>query len=354
MRADLALVGFGHVGRRFAALLGERRARLLDEYDLDCRVVGIATARHGAAFAADGIDLPRAIRAVEDAAGDGLAAIAAPAAAAATPAEIIAALSRSSAPLRVMVETTTLSIADGQPAIAHVDAALDAGCHAITANKGPAAFAYCRLRDKARAAGLSFLFEGAVMDGIPVFNLARETMPAVTVTGFRGVVNSTTNHILSALEDGGQFAPALARMQADGIAEADPSLDVEGWDAAAKTAALANVLLDAGITPHEVARRGIGPGTAALAQAARAQGQRLRLVAAARRTESGGIEASVQPAALPADDLLAGLRGTANALVLHTDLLGDVAIHQSGGGLVMTAYALLSDLLTIRRRAAGR
>jgi homoserine dehydrogenase len=351
MRADLALVGFGNVGRRFAALLAEQRPHLLDAYDLDCRVVGIATARHGAACAPDGIDLPRAVRAVEDAAGGGLAS-AAGHAAVTTPADVIAALSRSSASLRVVVETTTLSIADGQPAIAHMDASLDAGCHAITANKGPAAFAYARLRDKARAAGLSFLFEGAVMDGIPIFNLARETMPAVTVTGFRGVLNSTTNHILSALEDGEAFAPALARMQAAGIAEADPSLDVDGWDAAAKTAALANVLMDAGITPHAVARTGIGPGTAAAAQAALAQGARLRLVASAARTAAGVVEASVRPTALPAGDLLAGLRGTANALVLHTDLLGDLAIHQLGGGLGMTAYALLSDLLTIRRRAS--
>ena len=112
---------------------------------------------------------------------------------------------------------------------------------------------------------MSFLFEGAVMDGIPVFNLVRETMPAVRIEGFRGVVNSTTNHILTALEDGEEFAPALAHMQAEGIAEADPSLDVDGWDAAAKAAALANVLLDARITPRDVDRTGIGPDTAAWA-----------------------------------------------------------------------------------------
>jgi len=219
----------------------------------------------------------------------------------------------------------------------------------VTANKGPVAFAYRRLRDRAAAAGVAFLFEGAVMDGVPVFNLVRETMPAVTVLGFRGVVNSTTNHILTALEDGEAFAPALARMQAEGIAEADASLDVDGWDAAAKAAALANVLMNAELTPHLVDRTGIGPETAAQAREALQRGARIRLVASGRRDGSGRVVATVRPEELPPEDLLSGLRGTANALILHTDLLGDVAIHQPGGGLTATAYALLSDLITIRR-----
>lgn len=346
MRADLALVGFGHVGRRFAELLSERRPALLDAYDLDCRIVGIATRRHGAVWSRTGVDVDAAAAAIRE--GRLLASI--EQARTSGAARIIRELSDSDAPLRVMVETTTLSIADGQPAIAHIEAAIDRRCHAITANKGPVAFAYSRLRDRARDAGVSFLFEGAVMDGVPVFNLARETMPALTFLGFTGVVNSTTNHILSALEDGDELAPALARMQTEGIAEADPSLDIDGWDAAAKTAALANVLLGGTLTPHSVARSGLTPDCAVRARQARERGERLRLVASARRDDRGGVAASVRLTELAAGDLLAGLRGTANALILHTDLLGDVAIHQLGGNVTMTAYALLSDLITIRRR----
>jgi len=191
-------------------------------------------------------------------------------------------LRASTADLRVVVETTTLDIAAGQPAIDHVRAAISAGCHVVTANKGPAAFAYAPLHAEAERAGVSFLFEGAVMDGVPIFNLVRETLPAVNVLGFRGVVNATTNHILSALEDGEAFGPALARMQALGIAEADPSLDVDGWDAAAKTAALANVLMDARITPQTVERTGLTEASGAAALSAVERGKRLRLVAAAR------------------------------------------------------------------------
>jgi homoserine dehydrogenase len=342
MRADLALIGFGNVGRRFARLLGERRDWLSLDYDLDCRIVSIATRRRGSIVNGAGVDaveladtLDRDAGAALGDAGDSFAAI--------------GALSQSQADLKIVVETTLLDIAAGQPSIDHVRAGLQSGCHVVTANKGPVAFAYEELSALAADRGVSFLFEGAVMDGVPIFNLVRETLPAVEIRGFRGVINSTTNHILTALEDGESFDSALARMQADGIAEADASLDVDGWDAAAKTSALANVLLRARTTPQAVDREGIGHGTARLAMAARARGARIRLVASARRT-AAGLVASVRPLELPDTDLLAGLRGMANALIFETDLLGEIAISQLGGGLTMTAYALLTDLVTIRRR----
>jgi homoserine dehydrogenase len=193
-----------------------------------------------------------------------------------------------------------------------------------------------------------------VMDGVPLFNLVRETLTAVRVIGFRGVVNSTTNYILTAMEQGQPFAVALAEMQARGIAEADPTLDIDGWDAAAKTAALANVLLEAGISPPAVHRIGITESDAARARQARANGQRLKLVASAARDRSGKVSASAKPMALPATDLLAGLEGKANALILQTDLLGEIAICQLEGSLTHTAYALLSDLVTIARQPARR
>jgi homoserine dehydrogenase len=331
MRVDLALVGFGNVGRRFARLLEEQGPELLAEHDLDPRIIGIVTRNHGGIFRADGIDGRTAARLVEDGGRlDDLSDL----------------TKRSDAAARAVIETTTLDIGAGRPAIDHVEAALASGCHVITANKGPAAFAYDALRAKAESAGLSFLFEGAVMDGIPIFNLVRETLPNVKIVGFRGVVNSTTNHILTALEQGEAFEPALARMQAEGIAEADASLDIDGWDAAAKAAALANVLMDATITPYDVRRTGIGPACGPRAIAARAAGRRLKLLAHGKRGEVPVVE----PMEVPADDLLGGLRGTANALLLKTDLLDEIAICQMGGGLVHTAYALLSDLVTVRRR----
>ena len=346
MRADLALVGFGNVGRRFARLIEERRDWLSLDYDLECRVIGIATRRHGAISRESGLDAAALAVAIangrptlDDSSGE----------AAADVFDVIRRLAQSDAPLKVVIETSTLDIAAGQPAIDHVRAALQAGCHVVTANKGPAAFAYEELSALALDRDRLFLFEGAVMDGVPIFNLVRETLPAVEIVGFRGVINSTTNHILSALEDGESFDAALDRMQSEGIAEADPSLDLDGWDAAAKTAALANVLMRARMTPQAVDREGIGPSTARAAMAAKARGGRVRLVASARQGP-GGVTTSVRPVELPDTDLLAGLRGVANAIVLQTDLLGEIAICQLSGGLTQTAYALLSDLITIRRR----
>jgi homoserine dehydrogenase len=347
MRVDLGLVGFGHVGRRFARLLDERRDLLERDLDLTCHVTGIATRRHGSVYDEAGLDAQAAAVVVE--AGGSLSGTAPSVGGAhvSSSREVITRLGQSAAPLRVLIETTTLDIAAAQSARDHVRLALGAGCHVVTANKGPAAFAYHELSQLATQRERLFLFEGAVMDGVPVFNLVRETLPVVRIDGFRGVVNSTTNHILTALEDGHDYAPALAEMQAQGIAEADPSLDVDGWDAAAKAAALANVWLDARVTPRDVERTGLDERTAAAARDAKARGGRLRLVASARR----GSRPRVQLVELPREDLLASLRGLANALIVETDTLGEIAICQRDGGLTQTAYALLSDLVTIRNAA---
>ncbi len=351
------LVGFGHVARRLVTLVDETAARL----PFSARVVGIATGRHGAAFAASGLDARRAAVLAE--AGRPLSALASDADFPAGETDAVALIAHAAracaadaaAGRLVVVETTLLDIRDGEPAATHVRAALAARAHVVTANKGPVACAYGELGARARAADRAFLFEGAVMDGVPVFGLVRESMPAVQVLGFRGVVNSTTNHIITALEDGGEFGDALARMQAQGIAEADASLDVDGWDAAAKAAALMNVLMGASVTPRDIEREGIAGLTGERVRAAVARGHRIRLVASAAR-EHDRLVGRVAPLDLPATDLLATLRGMENALELRTDLLGDVAIVQRTGSLTQTAYALVADLATIARgswRAQG-
>jgi homoserine dehydrogenase len=341
VRLALCLVGFGNVARRFVELLDECRPAL-DALGIEPVVAGIATRRHGAVFDAAGLDAIRAAR--EVAAGGAVGP-----APAGPLTGWVAQLRSQNAEARVLLETTTLDVRSGEPAIAHVRAGFAAGAHVVTANKGPVAFAWRDLAREAEAAGLSFLFEGAVMDGVPIFNLVRETMPGATIRGFRGVVNSTTNHILTALEQGEEYAAALARMQALGVAEADPSLDVDGWDAAAKAAAMANVWLDADTTPIGVRREGIGPETAARALRASASGRRLKLVAWASG-RGPGVRAAIELQELAPDDPLAILDGQSNALELDTWPLGRLVITQRDGGLEKTAYALLADVVTIARR----
>lgn len=345
MKIALLLVGFGHVARRFITLLDEMHGTLTSA-DVQPVIAGVVTRRHGQVFDSAGLTAEglRELTLEEERASSSSLPF------------LTTALERlrsGSDGTPVLVETTTLDIRSGEPAISHIRAAFAARAHVITANKGPVAFAYRSLAAEARDSGVSFLFEGAVMDGIPIFNLVREAMPGVTVNGFRGVVNSTTNYLLTAMERGEPFDEALQRMQAAGVAEADPSLDVDGWDAAAKTAALANVLLDADVTPLTIPREGVNAECGSRARQALASGQRLKLVASGHGWGSAAT-GRVQLVELAANDPLAQLDGQANALELDTWPLGRIMITQRDGGLEKTAYALFADLVTIGRRLSRR
>jgi homoserine dehydrogenase len=343
---SIALIGFGNVARRFITLLGETADRL----DFSWKVVAISTRRHGSVVDPGGVDTRRAIAAVEANQSlerlDGAAAQRSGIDVIRQVADLMA--DEAAEGRLVCIETTVLDIDRGEPAVSHVRAALEGQAHVVTANKGPAAFAFHELDALAESVDRQFFFEGAVMDGIPVFNLVRETMPAVTVQGFRGVINTTCNYILSELARGKEFDGALGEMQARGIAEADPSFDIDGWDAAAKTAALVNVLMGSVITPHQVMRTGIRDLTGADVRDAMHRNKRVRLVASASR-HGGRLKARVEPEVLDLDDPLAGVSDLQNALYLQTDLLGEVGIVQRSGSLTQTAYALLSDLARISR-----
>ena len=344
---SIALVGFGNVARRFIRLLDETAEQL----HFTWRLVGIATRHHGSVLDVDGIDATRALAMVESSQSldrldqkprerSGIDLIR----------QLTDALADDCADGRVViVETTLLDIERGEPGSAHVRASLEGLAHVVTANKGPVAFAYDDLEALADSVDRVFFFEGTVMDGVPVFNLVRETMPGVSIEGFRGVINTTCQYALSEMERGLTFDDAIAEMQAQGITEADPTLDIDGWDAAAKTAALVNVLMGGGITPHEVTRMGIRDVSPRDLVTAVARGRRVRLVASAAR-RGDVLDVRVEPEILDPTDPLACLGKFENALFLRTDLLGEVGIVQRTSSLQQTAYALLSDLTHISRR----
>ncbi|MDP1569457.1 MAG: hypothetical protein Q8L86_05580 [Vicinamibacterales bacterium] len=344
----LVLIGYGHVGRRVVTLLDQ----VADRLDFTYRIGGIATRHHGSALAPGGVDAARATALV----GEGLSLDRLETAprerdGAALIRQALETFAPEAADGRlVIVETTLLDVIAGEPATTHVRLALEGRAHVVTANKGPVAFAHHALERLAESVDRVFLFEGAVMDGIPLFNLVRETMPAVRVESFRGVVNTTCNYVIGAMEAGGERAEAVAEMQARGIAEADPALDLDGWDAAAKAAALANVLLDGRLTPRQVERQGITALTGREVREHLQQGRRVKLVAGGARDPRGGARAWVRVEALPAGDPLAGLQGVENAIYLTTDLLGEVGIVQRTGTLTQTAYAIVGDLARISQR----
>ncbi len=317
---NIALIGYGNVGRALARLLKRKRR------DFPFRITGIHTARHGTAVNARGLPLEPPFGPAAPSAGDFLDA----------------------ARADVAVELTTLNPSTGEPAISHIRAAFARGMHVVTANKGPIAHAYAELRDEGAARGLAFRFESTVMDGAPVFNMVRAALPAVEVLGFTGVLNSTSKIVVEAMERGGTLEDGLETARRLGIAEADASFDLEGWDSAAKTAALANVLMDARATPLQVSTRGLTRLTPERVRRLAVEGKTVRLVSRARRT-AAGVTLRVRAEVLAKDDILASVRGTSNLLLLHTDLMGAIGTVSVNPGVEQTAYGVFSDLVSILR-----
>ncbi len=316
----LALIGYGNVARSLTQLLRQKRR------DHPFTITGIHTLRHGTAVDPNG--LPG-----EPTFGPRLPSIDA---------------FLDAARAEIAVELTTLDPSTGEPAISHIRAAFARGMHVVTANKGPIAHAYAALRDEAARAGLAFRFESAVMDGAPVFNLWRPCLPAVKVLGFTGVLNSTSKVVIETMERGGSFEDGLARARAMGITEADGAFDVEGWDSAAKTAALANVLMDARVTPQQVSTRGITRLTPERLQEMARQGKTVRLVSRGRSTKSG-ISLRVRAEVLERCDILAATPGTSNLILFHTDLMGTFGTISIEPGVEETAYGVFSDLVNVSR-----
>jgi homoserine dehydrogenase len=338
MELNIAFVGFGSVARAFARMLEERQSSLANEYGLRWKTTAIATANHGCITSTTGIDLVDAVECVER--GGSLGGL--PQSSIAT--DPIAVIEHCSAD--ILFETTPLNAVDGEPAVDYIRRALTRRIHIVTANKGPIAFAYADLKSLAGEQGVNFLFEGTVMDGTPVFNLAEYCLPGVRVLGFSGVLNSTTNLILTGMESGCSFEESLAEAQRRGIAEANADYDIDGWDAAMKAVALANVLMNAGLRPVDVDRKGIREITVADLQEAAASGMAVRLVARGERS-GDVVTLRVNPERVPLSSPLGSVRGTSNVLLLETDLMGELAIIENDPEVERTAYALLSDMIRI-------
>jgi homoserine dehydrogenase len=332
----LALLGFGNVGRALAKLLLKKREEIRQKYDLTFIVTGIATGSHGFALAPDGIDLEEALRIYEKQADlSGLSTI--------SPAtrsfEFIQECNAD-----VLFENTPVSYDDGQPAIDHLKLALENGMHAITANKGPVVHAYQELSTLADTQQRAFLFESAVMDGAPVFSMWREALPGAILRSFRGVLNSTTNLILTLMEEGKSFESAVAYAQEIGIAETDPSGDIDGWDAAIKVSALVTVLMDHPLKPYDVNRQGIAKVSTEMISNSLQSNKRWKLICTAQK-ENDRVTASVCPMEVEASDPLFTVMGTSSAVTFYSDVLGALTLTEENPGPHTTAYGLLADFL---------
>lgn len=329
---NLALVGFGNVGREFVRLLLAKTSELREKYSIESRLTGVASRRIGWIADASGLK-PDAILRGEFPHGKS-----------ATNVRDWIAQAKPDA----VFEASSLNRRDGQPAIDHLRAALESGAHAISANKGPVVHAYRELHDFAAQRGRKFLFESAVMDGTPIFSLFPHALPAVELRGFRGILNSTTNVVLMEIERGASLEQAVKRAQEVGVAETDPSDDLDGWDAAVKVTALAIVLMGASLTLDQVERTGIRGVPPEEIRAAVKEGMRYKLVCSAERAGDGDVRASVRPMKLLLSDPLAQLEGTTSAIRFDMDVFG-LSIIEHKPGVIATAYGLLADFIRATR-----
>ncbi len=339
---QLALVGFGNVGKAFARLLMRKESILREQVGAACTVTGIATGHHGAAIDPAGIDLKQALGVAD--AGGSLASLSPHPA----PEGVLDFIER--CPADILFENSPVNHNSGQPAIDYLKAALEKGMHAVTANKGPVVHAFSELTTLAQRKSRRFMYESTVMDGAPIFSLFRGPLPAAELRGFEGILNSCTNLIIGLMEEGKTFDEAVAYAQSIGIAETDPSADVDGWDASIKVSALSTVLMGVPLKPQQVDRtgiRGIAPGMIA---GARQAGERWKLVCSARRS-GAGIQAKVAPQRVAPGSPLYSINGTSSYVQFELDVLPGLGVVEGNPGPDTTAYGLLADMINIIRGA---
>src|ERR1022692_4711427 len=337
---NLCFLGFGNVNRTLARLLKDREPELRDRHGISFHITGVATRRLGWIANPDGLDPDRVGRTLlSDKSRESDT----------KPATVRAWLKAARAD--ILFEATTLNVETGQPAADHIRAAINHGAHAITANKGPIVHAYRELRDLAAARGKRFLFESTVMDGVPIFSLF-DQLPAIHLHGFHGILNSTTNVILGEMEQGLSFDEALKKAQSLGIAETDATHDIDGWDAAVKTAALITVLMDIPVRLEDIEREGIRELTPQALRNARRDGWPFKLVCRAKRA-GDGVKASVQAEKVLSTSPMAKISGTSSYIYFETDIFPGLAITEENPGLYATAYGLLADFVRSVRIDTG-
>lgn len=342
MHYNLAFVGFGNVARALVRLLERKRGLLESKHGITYSVTGIATGRHGFAVHPNGLDVQQALEWVEG--GKSISPLSG--IPVSTSLEVI-----QHSQAHIMFENSPVNTQTGQPAIDHIRTALELGMHAITANKGPVVHGYRELTKLAESKGKKFRFESAVLGGAPVFSVFREAFPLAELTSIKGIFNATTNVILSRMESGETYEQALAFAQSIGLAETDPTNDVDGWDAAIKVAALVTVLMDTPMTPQQVNPTGIRGITSEMIAKAKAEGRRYKLVCSAEKI-GDTVKASVAPQLVDSTSPLYGMMNSSTGLTLRTDVILDYSITLSEkpgmtGGPVETAYGLFADFVNV-------
>lgn len=344
MEYRIGLIGCGTVGQGFLEILEKKKDFLADEHDFRSKVVAISDKIKGSVLIPEGMDLGRLLSLLKQGRKIDEYLEGNNPAAGMDPLEMI-----EKCDADIIAELTYTDIQTAEPATSYIRKALQTGKHVVTSNKGPAALYYEELKSLAHKNKVSFRIEGTVMSGTPVFHLFESGLVGNEIKEIRGILNGTTNFILTKMEEEGMdYEEALRLAQELGYAEADPTADVEGYDALAKIVILSNVLLGANLKPSDAKREGITSISKEDVKEAFASGARHKLIASVKK-ENGIVLASVRPQKLQLSDPLAGVMGANNALTFDLDLMGRVTIQGPGAGKTETGYAVLSDMLAIHR-----
>ena len=343
MQVRCLLIGLGNVGRRFLELVDRKRDTLELVLGLDLVVVGAADTS-GAAICASGLD-PRQIMQFK-ATGQGVADYPDWGQRGLSALEMIQAAD-ATCDCGLLLEASPANLTDGQPGLSCIEEAIARGMHVVTANKAPLVLAFSHLMGLARAHGVRLGFDATVAGGLPAVNVGQRDLAAAHIHRLEGVLNLTTNYILTRMADSGlSYDEALADAQAAGHAETDPRLDVEGWDAANKLVILAHSVLGYPARLDDVSVEGILGVTAEMLGQSAVEGKRIKLVATAEE-EGDGYRLSVQPTWLEVKHPLAQLGPKQMGIVYHTDISGVISATIVEETPIPTASAMLRDVVDI-------
>jgi homoserine dehydrogenase len=338
------IVGFGTVGQWLVRSLDDHRERLGDHHDLAFEVVGLANRRDGFVYRGGGIDLRSALRVT--AVGGSLRDL-----------DDVASWPTALEGMRateadVLVEVSTSPATSGHPGLSHLEEALERGIPAVTSNKWPVALHGVRLTELARSRSTLLRAESTVMSGTPVLSTLRDGLAGARPMAIRGVLNATANFILSEMARGESYADALSEAQRRGVAERDPSADVDGHDSVAKVMILSALVLGRQLRAADVSRRGISSISDDAIRQAASEGLTVREVATLEPSASGPgtVIGRVEPVGLRGDDLLARVDGTSNAVVCEAEPLGEVMVLGPGAGVELAGQGALSDLVNVAGR----
>jgi homoserine dehydrogenase len=333
------LIGVGNVGWRFLELLAHKRDTLRDRLGLELILTGAADTS-GVAACTTGLDPQQVVQLKTE--GQGVAAYPRWGQPGGSALEMV-----QTAEADLLLEASPANLKDGQPGLSCIEAALSGGMHVVTANKAPLVLAFPHLLDLARTHDVRLCFDATVAGGLPAVNLGQRDLAAAEIHRLEGILNLTTNYILTRMaQDGLSYDEALAHAQAAGHAEADPRLDVEGWDAANKLVILAHSVLGYAATLADVAVEGITHVTAETLRQAAAEGKRVKLVATAER-DGDRYRLSVRPTWLDPDHPLAQLGPKQMGIVYYTDISGVISAAIVEETPVPTASAMLRDVIDI-------